>query len=555
MPNPSDILFSIIREKVYKEGAIREVSLNSLGKQTDYIFDFKSQSIARPFLEEYAQVFWESFPEYHETLIQVGGMETGAIPFITGVSIFSPERSRCEGFYIRKSRKKRDLANLVEGELVSDAPIILIDDILNSGSTMRKQIHILEGLGCTVSAIFVCLRYRDETAYQDIIKRGIRIVSIFELNDFKHVLPVENRSNESALMLSRMYEVEYMVTLTKKPNMYLVTSKPDPVLVDEYLYISSDDGVVHCFQSSNGKVVWTYRVPFGFRGKYILSSLVVYEHVVLFGAYDGNVYCLNRLTGKIRWIFMDADWVGSSPCIDRKRGRVYLSLGFGLFGKQGGMVALDIHSGSVIWKNYHIRGLLYSTPAYTVQNDLIVCGAHDGFIRAFHAKTGSLAWSYKTNGEINEGGVFSADETFVIIGSMDGGLYVLNSSDGSLYHRFITKFGLHSIPAIQGSLIIIGGLDKYVYCFDISTRSVVWTFETLGRIFSSPTVSDTSVFIGSNDGRVYELMVHTGILISITQFSERITSRVSVDCQGDGRRLLYVVSHIGELYRMRECLS
>lgn len=547
----SDTLFSILKDKVYENETIREVSYNSLGKTIRWIFDFKSQALSKIFLQEYARFFWDTFKNKFETL-QIGGMESGAIPLIAGVALCAPDGVQALSFYIRKSRKKSDLARLIEGELVPDVPIVLIDDILNSGTTARKQIKILEDEGHKVSALFVCLRFRDISTYQDILEKGIEIISIYELDDFKHVLPVSNITKEPSVPLKEKYFFDYKVTLTKKPNLYLVAPKSAPLLSGEYIYMGADDGSFYCLRASDGSISWVYRILFGAAGKKIFSSPVIFGDKVIFGAYDGNLYCLNSFTGKREWVFTDADWIGSSPCIDTVKGIVYVGLEFGLFKKNGGMVAIDIRTGKVKWKNYSMSGLTHASPAYDKKTDIVVCGCNDNCLYAFSAKTGDIVWKFETGGEIKYGAIFDDKRGLVIFGSMDGFVYALSAKNGALYHKFEARFGFYSNPVLKDDIIIIGSLDKIIYCFNLATLKIEWSHETSGRIFSSPIIDDQSVFIGSNDGRLYELHIETGAVSAVIQLSERIVNKIQIGRLPQGKRILYIPTHACELYKMIE---
>lgn len=549
----SRILFEVIRKDVYKEKEIQDVFLWSTDKKTDWIFDFKGQSFSRIFLREYAECFWKEIWPRYGSGVQVGGMETGAIPLISGVLLFGKSGEKTSGFYVRKSRKKSDLANSIEGELSVGMPIILIDDILNSGTTMRKQVEILRELGYRVSAVFVCLRFRDKSHYQDLIDQGIDVLSIFDVNDFSSVLPVKNLSSRVSQLSLKQYSLVYKVLLTKKPNLYRVESKSVPVVVDDFLYIGADDGTFYCLKAGDGSVVWTYQILFGHRGRRVCSAPVVFGERVIFGAYDGNVYCLNRFSGKREWMFMDADWVGSSPCIDDRKGVVYIGLGFGLPKKRGGVVALDIGTGKALWRYYQMSGLVYASPTYSARQHMVVCGCEDGYFYAFDSRKGDLLWRFKTDGPVKQGAVFDEERELVTFGGMDGGVYVLHSRTGTVYCRFEGLFGFCSTPVIADRYIVIGSLDKRVYCFDMVSRKTAWVFETSGRIFSSPVLDQESVFVGSNDGALYELGVRDGSLLSRVQFSERIVDRVTIGYQPDKKRYIYISTHACELYKIQEC--
>jgi outer membrane protein assembly factor BamB/orotate phosphoribosyltransferase len=547
-----DVLFDLLREKVYKTEQIREVSYNSTGKTKSWIFDFKSQTLSKVFLEEFARRFWSEFKNMSDGKIQIAGMETGAIPLLICLTLFASTESSVQTFYIRKSRKKHDLANVIEGTIDPTVPIILVDDILNSGGTMRKLIATLEERGCKISTVFVCLRFRDLSAYQDLVDKGIRIVSLFELNDFKDVLPVQNLETEPGPILTGIYAQTYKVRLTDKPNLYSVVPKSGPVLVDQYIYMGVDDGTFYCLNKDDGSVVWTYTVPFGTQGKRIFSTPTVFRDRVLFGAYDGNFYCFDRLTGKRIWVFTDADWIGSSPCVDTDAGIAFVGLEFGLFGKQGGLVAVDIATGKALWKEYTMKGYTHASPSFNKKHGIVVCGCNDGYMYAFRAKTGAVLWKFKTKGEVKYGAAFDDSRNVVLFGSMDGGLYVVHIKTGELYHTFQARFGFYATPAVSGNRVIIGSLDKTVYCFNLSTKATEWSFETNGRIFASPLVENNSVFIGSNDGRLYEIDISSGKLIALVQLTERVVNRIQVEHMKDGKRVLYIPTHVGELYKMVE---
>ncbi len=548
-----EILFDLIKDKVYKDREIQDISLWSTDKQISWVFDFKSQGLSRIFLQEYARHFWEKFRKRFGDHVQVGGMETGAIALVASIALHAPEGCNVSGFYIRKSRKKSDLANLIEGNVLHNIPIILVDDILNFGTTIRKQVEVLKEFGYKVVAVFVCLRFRESSHYQDLADQGILILSIFELNDFSKALPVKNLVSRDIEQRIKKYIPVYKVALTKQPNLYRVESKASPVVVRELLYIGTDDGTLYCLRSDNGSVVWIYRVLFGNRGRRMCSTVAIFEDRVLFGAYDGNVYCLNRFSGKREWVFMDADWVGSSPYVDDEMGILYVCLGFGLFQKQGGIVALDVKTGEVLWKYYQMSGLAYAPPVYNKRQHIVVCGCEDGFVYGFDSKKkGYLLWKFRTNGSVRQGVAFHEKRNLVVFGSMDGSLYVLNAENKILHHRFEARAGFCATPVIVNDFVIIGSLDKNVYCFNIATKKTEWIYETSGRIFASPTIDKGSVFIGSNDGVLYELDIQNGSLLSQIQLTERIVDEVRVTHHTDGRREIYIPTHTCELYKMRE---
>jgi hypothetical protein len=104
------------------------------GQQTSRLAGYLISRI-RVFLEFSCKnmrgIFGKNFENVFGDHVQVGGMETGAIALVASIALHAPEGCNVSGFYIRKSRKKSDLANLIEGNVLHNIPIILVDDILN----------------------------------------------------------------------------------------------------------------------------------------------------------------------------------------------------------------------------------------------------------------------------------------------------------------------------------------------------------------------------------------------------------------------------------------
>lgn len=531
---------SITYEAFKKEDFLSLASITESNLQ--WVMDFKTLSTNKEFLEAFVQVFDNEFAGVSE--VQVCGMESGALPFIAAVSLLSP---KCKNaFYIRKSSKKYDLAKTIEGHILKEIPIIIIDDILNQGNTINKQKLILEEQGHSPHACFTILRYQDTWLYKNILGTKIQIKSIFELNDFSKTLHVTNLSNIKIPNYSA-WEGVWKIKLSKS-NPYLVVPKSGPVCDDKCIYIGSDDGCMRAISKNDGKIMWEFRVSFGGGGKRILSSPALYRSNLFFGGYDGNFYCLDTVTGKVKWVFTEADWIGSSPSVSVIGDYVYIGLEFGLFKKKGGVVAIDIKTGEAKWRYYEMTGFTHASPVSNVKLGIVVCGCNDNFVYCFDRKKGILLWKFETKGEVKYGAAFDEKRKLVIIAGMDGGLYCINVKTGTLYHRFSAQAGFYSTPILSGDQIIIGSLDKKTYCFDLLRKATIWTTSTRGRIFASPVRHENSIFIGSNEGAVYELDIDTGKTLSLIQLTERVVNKIIVE-KIEKKITLYIPTHACELYK------
>ncbi len=90
---------------------------------------------------------------------QVGAVETAAIPFLSAILMKSLSRGTpVNGFIVRKERKTYGAGNAIEGALTG-APIVMVDDVLNSGASMEKARVVLEQENKTIAFAWVLIDY------------------------------------------------------------------------------------------------------------------------------------------------------------------------------------------------------------------------------------------------------------------------------------------------------------------------------------------------------------------------------------------------------------
>lgn len=505
--------------------ASKERAVTPSGSEAEWLFDFRKVMLEPQFLDTVAEVFWERFGDQYP--FQVGGVEVAAVPMIAAIVMKSVQKGQpVNGFFIRKSRKKTGLLRMIEGEITAEK-IILVDDLIHTGDSLLRQIEIIERLGKKVTAIFTILRFRNESFYSAFTERGINITTLFELNDFSETLGVKNLFPLEVTPPPRPFQVRWRY-VGVKPNFFYVVPKSRPALDSERVYVGNDDGTFVALRRDTGAVVWTYQVPFGSAGKYIFSSPAVHRGIVYFGAYDGNLYALDCQTGKRQWVFMEADWIGSSPAVAPDVGLLFIGLEFGLWKKHGGLAALDLASGKKVWE-HSLPGLTHASPTYSSRFGLVVCGSNDGSFSAWEAKTGKLLWQIMTGGPIRYGADFHEKRGLVLVGSEDGFLYAVSVRTGEVSFTFPLGFGMYSTPLVVGDAVIASSLDKNIYSIDVVTGLEQWRFTTRARVFASPVLMNGVIYIGSNDGCLYELDPQSGNCTGMFQATERITNAVTVD--------------------------
>lgn len=526
---------------IKKERGVKIIKSEYTGELADWVFDLRALLLQPHWLNRYAEIFWERYASAYP--FQVCGMETAGIPLIAAIVMKGVERGTpVNGFYFRKSRKRYDLMKQVEGVITQD-PVIVVDEILNTGGTVSKQLLMLQELNARVSEVFCILRFRAQGAYQHIVEQGVPVTTLYSVDDFN--LPFQDasllESSKDSFNVVWRFQAE-------NPSFHLVVQKSVPVLDESRVFFGTDSGVFYALYQDSGEIAWDFKTAPNNQGKGILSSAAVYGGVVYFGAYDGNVYALDAEKGTLRWKYADADWVGSSPALAPDLNLLFIGLEFSLWRKRGGIVALDMHDGRELWRVRH-PSLTHGSPLYIKEEGIVVIGSNDHTLYAYDAKTGDHRWSYATGGDILTAPAYDAKRRFVVVASMDGGLYALSASNGKPVGVFKTEAGIYSAPLIEGDVVYVASLDKKLYSVDLSTFEQRWAYETAGRIFSSPKITGDSIWIGSNDGRLYELDKTTGAVKNFFQATERIVSRIAYNSK-TGNIFVHTVAN--ELYCLKK---
>ena len=517
-----------------------------------WIFDFRQLLMNGKAANIISDIFYSEFKDSDPSSFQLCALEIAGVPLATSImtKFFYKGHEDINAFFIRKSRKKTGLHRMIEGQIQDNKKIILVDDIMNSGDSFWRQIETLESLGHKVDTVWSIIRYRDESFYKRFHNRGITIRSVFELNDFAQSLGGNIRNLVPPLKnIPIMPFTIAWFFKSENPSLGWVVNKSQPVLDDTKIYFGSDNKTFWALNQRDGSVAWNFKVGLD-KGKAIFSNPALYRDTVIFGAYDGSVYCLDKATGKTRWVSLEADWVGSSPAVAYDLGIVFIGLEYGLFSKQGGIIALDAITGAPIWIDRTHKALTHCSPKYIQAHQQVVMGSNDGVVRLYHARTGALHWKFTTfgsanfdttndysgysKGDVKESFVYDQTHDYIIFGAVDGFLYILTRDTGHLVHHFKCASAIFSTPYIYNNRVYFTATDKRLRCIDLNSRSLVFEKNLDNtRIFSSPTVLNGKLYVGTNAGKLHELHPDTGASLGYFQAIERITNTLTYNPKTD----------------------
>lgn len=114
----------------------------------------------------------------------IGGPTTGAIPIASAVALKSHLRQDCiKAFWVDHKEKKS-----IQGPLEQGDQVIIVDDVVTSGSSILNAAANVEGMGAKVLFI-VSIVDREAGAAEEFHMIGYKYVPIFELSELIDIWP------------------------------------------------------------------------------------------------------------------------------------------------------------------------------------------------------------------------------------------------------------------------------------------------------------------------------------------------------------------------------
>lgn len=173
-------LHRIIKQKSYMEGDF----ILSSGRHSKYLFQLR-QTTMHP---EGAALIGGIVVDYMKRfgLTCVGGLELGAVPMVTAISVESHHKNfPVSAFFVRKQAKAHGAREQIDGYFDPAGATLLVDDVATTGGSIAKALEALRLAHGTVqvSRALVVVD-REEGAVENLAAQGITLASIFKRSDF-----------------------------------------------------------------------------------------------------------------------------------------------------------------------------------------------------------------------------------------------------------------------------------------------------------------------------------------------------------------------------------
>lgn len=529
-------LFDTIRSKAVLDGN-KQVLLSSGGGKLDWLIDLRRVFLNPDAMDAIADMFWDVYQD--RAPVQIGGMEVAAVPLVMALVLKARQRGiAAHGFLIRKERKISGTGQNIEGTLNSD-PVILVDDLINSGESLERAIAVTKQAGLTVAEVFVVIDYQAAGGMKWRQRHKMPVSSIFTLSEFGLSIPAPRETpRPDYAVLWRYYE----------PGAFPYHSVPKstPLLVGDHLYMGMENGAMVCVNRHSGQAMWRFQVPVH-HSKGIWSSPAYHKGRLYFGAYNGNAYCLDAKTGELVWNNPACEWIGSSPLIVPQHNLLYIGLEYQRPRMMGSNAALDLDTGARVWeigqKKYQ-----HGSAVYDKTLDAVIFGNADHNVTAYDAKTGRAVWQCDTGRSLKYPPAIDDVRRRVVASSFDGNIYVIDANNGQPVASFQTDDICYTTPLIHGDKIYCGSGDRHMYIIDANRLELIRKIDCAARVYSSPRVIAGRVVFGTNGGRIMELDPDTLDIVGVSQLPDAIPNAISAMPDGS---VMYAATHMNELYAIQ----
>jgi orotate phosphoribosyltransferase len=115
----------------------------------------------------------------------IGGLTMGADPIAYATAHYSHHaKSPIEAFVIRKEPKPHGLQLQIEGNVKAGDKVVIVDDVVTTGTSTIKAIEIARRNGLLVQAAIVFIDRGEQNGRQNIESLGLPVYDIFTIKDF-----------------------------------------------------------------------------------------------------------------------------------------------------------------------------------------------------------------------------------------------------------------------------------------------------------------------------------------------------------------------------------
>ena len=276
-----------------------------------------------------------------------------------------------------------------------------------------------------------------------------------------------------------------------------------PAVDGKKVVFGSADGTIYCLNTTNGKLIWKYKTNAS-----VLGAPLIQNNTVYIGGSDHFFRAIDLKTGKEKWNFNGPNGpVVSTPVINGDK------LIFGAWDRN--LYALNKNNGEPLWKWSNGSTVINYSPASCIPvviNNTVFVVAPDRYISAIDLNTGSTLWRNNDAGVRESIGVSENGELIYGKTMQDTIVAYKNSRDKqSALWKMNVGFGYEHVPSMlieKDGEVFFGTRNGVVYAIDPVNQKTIWAHKIDNSMVNTVRVLDKrNIIAATMDGKVVLLQV------------------------------------------------
>jgi orotate phosphoribosyltransferase len=178
-PNPREQLRQLLRSRAIIYGDHHKAIVDRVGHPLNWIFYSWGVTLSHVGSTLTADCLIDALRTFNST--QIAGVGMTGLPLIS--SIVSRGDGRYTGLYIRDQQEKWGTRRQVEGSGNPDMPVVVIDDCVCSGRSLRRAFAALETAGYTIEGALCLVNFRWKGGTEWVRALGYRMETVFDVWD------------------------------------------------------------------------------------------------------------------------------------------------------------------------------------------------------------------------------------------------------------------------------------------------------------------------------------------------------------------------------------
>jgi orotate phosphoribosyltransferase len=167
--------------RLYEQALVRRADeriTDPRGQEIGWLLDTRVPMLDAELFSEVGRVLADRLAQ--RGLHQVAGFGFGSYALVGAV--LAEAEPGVRGGYVRPERKEYGRQRLVEGPLRRDRPVVLLDDILNSGRSAMRAVTLLRAAGYEVAGLQTLFRYTWSNGASRLGMEGLWVDALLDLN-------------------------------------------------------------------------------------------------------------------------------------------------------------------------------------------------------------------------------------------------------------------------------------------------------------------------------------------------------------------------------------